>query len=511
MGEQEQNGRRPELFVGLVGAVGTDLGSVREHLEKYLYQARYSCHRIRLSQLLHGIKGSPWESLEGEVTEERRIESHMDAGDALRHKLKRGDALAGLAVSAIREFRESKNGDGDIVVPGTAYIIDSLKHLEEVETLRDAYGPVFVLVSAYCPREARIERLAKQIAGSHDDPDASKFMEQAQHLARKDEHEPDNVYGQNVRDTFPQADVFVDASEKATLADSIRRAIEMLFGHPFHTPTRHEYGMYLANAAARRSADLSRQVGAAIATAEGDIVAVGTNEVPRAGGGLYWSDDTDDHRDFQRGEDTSSIRKSYMLKDVLKRLKGRGWLAEELCRKSIDELYDICGPSMAEAQIMQVSEFGRSVHAEMAAIVDAARRGVSVEGCTLYSTAFPCHGCAKHIVAAGIRKVFYIEPYPKSQAEELHNDAISIDGRSAKCGDPVAFLPFVGVAPRRYMDWFGMPAKRKDEAGDPIQWDFRQARAIWDRDTPMVAYIEEEKVLTKRIVDQLKEGGLQDA
>src|SRR5579871_385409 len=66
------------------------------------------------------------------------------------------------------------------------------------------------------------------------------------------------------------------------------------------------------------------------------------------------------------------------------------------------------------AQLLNVIEYGRCVHAEMAAIVDAARRGVAIAGCTLYTTTFPCHECARHIVAASIRQVVYIDPYPKS-------------------------------------------------------------------------------------------------
>ena len=65
-------------------------------------------------------------------------------------------------------------------------------------------------------------------------------------------------------------------------------------------------------------------------------------------------------------------------------------------------------------------EFGRMVHAEMAALMDAARRGISVKGCLMYVTTFPCHMCARHIIAAGIQKVIYIEPYPKSKVGELY-------------------------------------------------------------------------------------------
>lgn len=74
---------------------------------------------------------------------------------------------------------------------------------------------------------------------------------------------------------------------------------------------------------------------------------------------------------------------------------------------------------------MNVIEFGRDAHAEMEAIL-AARAGISVKGRDLYSTTFPCHNCAKLIISAGINRVVYIEPYPKSLAIELHGDSISV-------------------------------------------------------------------------------------
>jgi dCMP deaminase len=48
-----------------------------------------------------------------------------------------------------------------------------------------------------------------------------------------------------------------------------------------------------------------------------------------------------------------------------------------------------------------------TVHAEQNAIADAARRGISVEGCVAYVTHFPCINCAKILAAAGIRVVKY--------------------------------------------------------------------------------------------------------
>ena len=42
----------PELFFGLVGAVGTKLHTVSRILSEELALANYDCHEVRLSQLL---------------------------------------------------------------------------------------------------------------------------------------------------------------------------------------------------------------------------------------------------------------------------------------------------------------------------------------------------------------------------------------------------------------------------------------------------------------------------
>lgn len=52
-----------------------------------------------------------------------------------------------------------------------------------------------------------------------------------------------------------------------------------------------------------------------------------------------------------------------------------------------------------------------TVHAEQNAISDAARRGVSLDGATIYITHFPCINCAKILAAAGIRRIKYHRDY----------------------------------------------------------------------------------------------------
>lgn len=290
---------------------------------------------------------------------------------------------------------------------------------------------------------------------------------------QRDEAEADEPFGQNVRKTFPLGDFFLNARSREQLRESTDRIIELLFGNVFHTPNRDEYAMFIAQAAALRSSSLQRQVGAVIATVEGDIVAVGANEVPKPGGGLYWPGDRPDVRDFVLGYESNDVLKSRMLSDVINRLQNAGCLSADFDGKETKAIVETLASmgTMRDAHIMNILEFGRCVHAEMAAIVDAARRGAAVNGATLFSTTYPCHECARHIVAAGIKRVVYVEPYPKSLVNELYPDSIRVDSDDYP-ESHVTFEPFVGIAPRRYLDLFSLAGiERKDKMGKIRNWD----------------------------------------
>jgi cytidine deaminase len=263
--------------------------------------------------------------------------------------------------------------------------------------------------------------------------------------------------------------------------------------------------MYHAKSAALRSSDLARQVGAAIASEQCDLIAVGCNDVPKAGGGLYWTGDTPDGRDFQLGCDASNEQREQIIAELLNRFKQEGLLADS--RKSVNELVDslLTGDKkkvLKGTQISGLIEFGRSVHAEMAALMDGTRRGVSVKGATLYTTTFPCHLCAKHIIAAGIGRVVYIEPYPKSKARDLYSDSI-VFARTGPTTNKVSFEPFVGIAPRQYMELFEMPGadSRKDDSGKVVDWSKANARPRLKR--YMATYLLLEQKLISEFIPEL--------
>ena len=136
--------------------------------------------------------------------------------------------------------------------------------------------------------------------------------------------------------------------------------------------------------------------------------------------------------------------------------------------------------------LKDLSEFGRAVHAEMNAILDAALRGVSIHGATIYTTTFPCHNCARHIIGSGIRRVVFIEPYIKSRAEDLHEDSAKIGESGAEDDDRVVFEPFVGVAPKRYLEMFDAAGRerlghlgRKDADGRKASFVKHDAKPVF--------------------------------
>jgi len=466
----------PELFLGLVGAVGTDLQYVDELVAKELRGVGYTDKRVRLSELLLDCYVN--RELRGDVNgpEDTRIDNLMQAGDRLRVAAARGDAVALLAISKIRQIREEAGSSGKSL-SRHAFLLRSLKHPDEIKTLRDVYGGAFIVISVYTPRSVRKEALCKRISRSRHEYDDEKFSEVADRLIDTDEKEPGNSLGQNVQDAFPEADIFLDASDPTDLPRQVTRMIEIIFRHPYRTPTLDEYGLFHAKASALRSADLSRQVGAVIMTCDGEVIAAGCNEVPKSGGGAVWEGDEDnssrDRRDFKVGHDSSVRMKHDIFEEIFERLRCAGWLSENASSLPNSTLVDDAlfsdSPIFSGTRAASIIEFGRIVHAEMMAITDAARRGLSVKDATLYCTTFPCHVCARHIIASGIRRVVYIEPYPKSMAKTLYKGSIDVDHDTEADDDAVEFESFVGVSPNRYIDFFEMPV-RKDKRGHIVSW-----------------------------------------
>lgn len=294
----------------------------------------------------------------------------------------------------------------------------------------------------------------------------------------RDENDQAEPHGQHVQDVFSMADVYIPSRRGHEAKGDVERFLEGIFGKPFFTPSAAEEAMRLAHSASLRSASMGRQVGAVLVPTSGSTYVTGTNEVPKPGGGQFWAGDDPDHRDFQTGYDPNPSFTATMLQALLGRLAKKGWLRAEFEGLSAIELLqkatslDSDGSSVVQGtRAYSVIEFTRCLHAEQAAIVNAARQGVVTQDALLLTTTFPCHECAKFIVGAGVRRVIYIEPYPKSMVRHLYRDLIDtrpplpadadFGMSSASEIGKVPFSAFVGFAPHRYDDIFVAGQRRE--------------------------------------------------
>lgn len=453
----------PEIVIGLAGPIGIDIEAMSDEVGRALKQVGYEHRTVRVTDLMTRF-AAPDVELEGDDYFSN-MNYKMDYANRLCELANAPDALVRLIALGIREHRSDilKTTQSDAqVVSDTAFVIRQLKRPEEVQSLRRIYDKRFVLISGYGSEEHRLQRVIEKgresLPISTDHPEITK---KALSLLMRDQNEGSAQHVQHLRDTFHLADVFVDGINRDQMRTGLERFFQAFFGRVDIGPTKSEYGMYAAKAASLRSTDLSRQVGSAIFTEDGELVSQGCNEVPRAFGGTYWSGEEPDFRDVRLGYDPNESVKKEVIRDLMERLSNANVLSLKdsmvLSEKFVEELLGR-GPASGEhhgclsgSLVSSLTEYGRVVHAEMVSICDAARLGKKVKNCIIFVTTFPCHNCTKHLIASGISRVIFLEPYPKSRAKQLHSNEIEIEKVSS---NKVSFLPFLGISPYRYRDIF---------------------------------------------------------
>ncbi|ERT12062.1 anti-phage dCTP deaminase [Photorhabdus temperata] len=475
-----------EVVIGLVGAVGTDLEIIKNSITQKLNAFRYETQEVRISsEIISVLRDVP-----STMDNYEKISCLMSEGNYLREASQDNSILALAAVAEINKRREKTYSLPRPSVR-SAYIINSLKHPDEVNALRDIYANGFFLIGVYTSESQRLRNLT-----------VDKYIDEvkARELINRDSNEG-NKWGQQTRDTYELSDFFISYDGNKNKTDNnIWRILDLIFGNPYVTPTFDEYAMFMAFSASLRSGDLSRQVGAVL-TKDKNIISTGANDVPQFGGGLYWPDyigdiieDTKNSRDYKIGEDSNAKEKRLIIEDILKDVG--------------DEQKEEFKKHLLKSKIKDITEYGRVVHAEMEAILTCARSNTNTHNGILYCTTFPCHNCAKHIVASGIRRVVYIEPYPKSKAFDFHPDSIATSEEEVS-DNKVIFEPFVGVGPRCFFNLFsinlgiGYKIKRKDKNGKVVKWHRKDGRLRMRMLS--LSYIEKETESAANVDDLMKE------
>jgi len=217
----------PELVIGIAGPIAVDLDQIATGLSKALATVDYTSELIKLTAEMErfpvtaGDLLSELEKWPGTDTFNTYMRK-MSQANALR---KENDDPAVLArIDTIQLRRAHHTGAIHNVRSKHGYIVRQLKRPEEVALLRKVYGRQFILVSAYAPeglrKEKPCERLKRELSTNTMTSDISYH---ADRLIERDASEDGEALGQQLRDTFHLADVFIDGINKQEMDSKITR------------------------------------------------------------------------------------------------------------------------------------------------------------------------------------------------------------------------------------------------------------------------------------------------
>ncbi|MFC3034257.1 deaminase [Pseudoalteromonas fenneropenaei] len=489
------------LVIGLVSPIGVDIELVKEKLTSVFEEYACCVEVINIATLPDAFLGqkSPSDKRAYVESAMSRMPKHRQRfAEILGNDKKGAEFYALLLLEQMDKLRASMNSGRKI------YLVDGIKHPAEIEVLRKIFDQSFYCIGV---TDSLFNRIKFKFDSRNPEltpvDNESALFYAIREIYEDFEHRVgSSKFNNETGKAYQLCDFFLNLGviENETGKNSeFTRIADLIFAAPYVTPTADEHSMFMAYMYSLRSADLSRQVGAAITNKQKDIVAFGVNEVPKAFGGQYWAtapyvehttdgikairESKKDNRDFVQGYDANAKVKNEIFDEIMYSLQEAGALVdEETVEKKVLH-------ALQNTSLNDITEFGRVVHAEMSAITSAAKNGISVHETVMYCTTYPCHNCAKHIISSGIQEVMYIEPYPKSRANTLHLDAIydpdavALGGQSKehiirmmanhfleqyKNGETenhrVYFKPYTGVGPRRFTDLFSM----KLSSGHPL-------------------------------------------
>ncbi|MBY7667285.1 deoxycytidylate deaminase [Vibrio anguillarum] len=291
----------------------------------------------------------------------------------------------------------------------TLIVVDAIRNPFEALFFQERYSS-FYLVAVSCPDLQRKERLRKL---GYNDDDICLLDEQENKSRDVADEKAYSI--QDIPSCIERADVYIHnfneddkVAEFKNLANQIIKFVTLMKRPGIVTPTAVERCMQLAYTAKLNSGCISRQVGAAITDSHFSIRAIGWNDAPygqvpcnlRSRFDLINGNDIGAYSDFEK-KDESFI---FHMKDKSKSFaKINQTMNISYCFKS--EYNDL---TKIKNQVHT-----RSLHAEENAFLQITKYGgQGIENGYLFTTASPCELCSKKAYQLGIKKIYYIDPYP---------------------------------------------------------------------------------------------------
>jgi len=384
--------KNKRIVIGLTGRFGAGCSATGEFFASQLNFSPFSLSNQLEEIACKRIKGFK----KKQYAEKREIQQNL--GDELRKK----DPPV-LVRNVLRKIKQRNL---------KKIVIETLRNPAEAKLLKDVFGDSFFLLGVDATIEARWSRLKHIYNNKRKSFDKND---------RRDEGKGQPPWGQQVKKCLELADILINSEEnfyiKSKKTKKIKKNKKAIDRHAqklfdYHTliegnisrkPFKEELYMHHACSLALMSECLRRQVGAVIIR-DGYIIAAGCNNVPKQENSCEKEFMNEREKCYRRRTKNNFLDEHLYCKNCGKKLI-KGKLICNKCKydnaKFPGKLLDIC----------------RSVHAEEAAIIQAANLGsTSLKETTLYTSTFPCMLCCKKIIDVGIKKVVYFESYPMDES-----------------------------------------------------------------------------------------------
>lgn len=420
-------------FTGSIGSGCTYIAQAIEHEYKYKY---YS-----LSDILRGI-----------AAKRGLTEPSIDELQTLGNQLRTKYGTSYLVKELIKSVKKAPPDLASL----KGIIIDSIRNDAEVHTLRQF--PYFYLFSVHSEYELRKQRTLKI--------KKIKTKDEFKNADLRDKAE-DIQYGQQVTKCNDLADFIINndknipqhaSKRKKEFIDNIYNKYVSLVEHKKeeiilsdNLPSSNETLMTMAYAESQRSSCLKRKVGAIIAeinhlhfsnvldnkiSESVNVISSGHNEVPLGGIPCAFNTEYEKcYRDYLQEEQAKKIKfcphcgkainlSSQRCRNCNNEIKSFVKVCPK-CKDEVDVDYKCpaCEKKVFKEYLLsggKLLDMCKALHAEEHALLSLKKySGESSQNLVLYTTTFPCNLCANKIVAAGIKKVVYADPYQMKEAIKI--------------------------------------------------------------------------------------------
>lgn len=365
--------------------------------------------RVLIDRLRSSEKASPYQYFGDNIRKSgNAIDNSKQSDDCYR--------IPKILDEIIETIRSKDERDGR----KTWIVIDSIRNSLEAFYFKERYSS-FYLFAINTDNEHRYKRL---------DSDYNK-----RELERLDQEYDDDVkahekfYKQDIKSCIQSSDIYLynptdDANSgdtRRTLKRSLIRYLALILQPGIITPTPTERCMQIAYTAKYNSGCISRQVGAVVTDSSFSIKSIGWNNTAegqtpcllRNVNDLITNSDSNAYSTYEKtGKIRSLLATSYPQDSIAigkrsDRLKGRN---TSFCFKE--------GQNCLDGEKNQVHT--RSLHAEENAMLQISKYGgEGLKDGFLFTTASPCELCSKKAFQLGIKKIFYIDPYPGIAKEQI--------------------------------------------------------------------------------------------